>query len=393
MKSFSQTLLNNFDIDADKRVSRLCRVCISVICIVILLNYFGVFVISEVIYPTLFIAIIILFVPTIIYDILHIHRKYLRTFVLSLIVLMSGLLYSILSYHVILMLVFPIVVSCLYCDKRSVYYTLIATSIIIVISHLAALQLKVVPDEPLVTLKGTIIYGILPRMLELIGISVICISVTTKLQKLIKDFADKNEELYEDQQTLISSLAELVEAQSYETGEHIRRVAAYTEIMCKALNMEEEDVWKVTVASMMHDVGKIVVPKDILNKPGKLTAEEFEQIKSHVEYGYNLLKNSPGEIMRLGAEIAQQHHERYDGTGYLYNLKGENINLYARCVAIADVYDALTSKRCYKVAWTPEEARKEIISQAGKQFDPVLTKLFDENFEKFIKVKEIYPDS
>ena len=96
--------------------------------------------------------------------------------------------------------------------------------------------------------------------------------------------------------------------------------------------------------------------------------------------------------MRIAAEIAQQHHERYDGKGYMEGLKEEEINRYARCVAIADVFDALVSKRCYKTSWSPEQARAEIISQSGKQFDPVLVSLFEQHFDEFLQVMEQYPD-
>ena len=96
--------------------------------------------------------------------------------------------------------------------------------------------------------------------------------------------------------------------------------------------------------------------------------------------------------MRIAADIAWQHHERFDGNGYLNGLKGEEIGLYARCVAIADVFDALVSKRCYKTAWAPEDASKEILFQSGKQFDPVLTELFDRHFDEFLSVMEQYPD-
>ena len=96
--------------------------------------------------------------------------------------------------------------------------------------------------------------------------------------------------------------------------------------------------------------------------------------------------------MQVAAGIAKQHHERFDGTGYQSGLDGEHINIYARCVAVADVFDALVSKRCYKKAWTPEQAREEILSQAGRQFDPQITKLFDEHFDEFLAVMDKYPD-
>ena len=256
---------------------------------------------------------------------------------------MAGILYAVLSYHVIIMLVFPVVISCLYCDRKSVLYTTILSIPVMLISHLTAFFLKIVPDEPLVTLHGVLVYGVIPRVIELLAISVICLSVTKKMQRLILSLIQKNRELYEDQQTLVSSLAEILKAQSQETGQHVKRVAAYTEVFCQALGLSEEESWKVSIASMMHDVGKIGVPQDILHKPTSLTEEEFAEVKKHVDYGYRLLKNSPGEIMQIAAR-------------------------------------------------DPEWARSEILSQAGRQFDPKLVKLFDDHFDEFMEVMRRYPD-
>ena len=393
MFNFANNLILDFEKDSDRRISAICRAITVLTIVVILLNMLHVFKISTALYPTLIVSAVILLTPTIFYDILHRHSKVIRYLVLTFLGFMSGLMYSILSYHVIIMLILPVVVSCLYCERTYVVYTTVLSVPVMVVSHLIAFMLKIVPDEPLITLRGVLLYGIIPRVIELVAISVICIGITGKFQRLIAALVKKNNELYEEQQVMVSSLSELVETQSHETGQHVKRVAAYTEILCRAMGLSEEETWKISVASMMHDVGKICVPREILHKPGKLTEDEFSEIKKHVDYGYQLLENSPGEIMQLAASIAKQHHERFDGKGYQNKLEGEHINIFARCVAVADVFDALVRKRCYKKSWTPEQAREEILSQAGHQFDPQITKLFDEHFEEFLKVMENYPDA
>lgn len=393
MINFANNMILDFEKDSDRRLSAICRALTVLTMVVILLNMLHIFKISTALYPTLIVSAVILLMPTIFYNILDMRSKIIRYLVLTLLVFMSGLMYSILSYHVIIMLILPVVVSCLYCERAYVIYTTVLSIPVMVASHLIAFMLKIVPDEPLVTLRGVLLYGIIPRVIELVAISVICIGITDKLQRLIAALVKKNNELYEEQQVMVGSLSELVESQSHETGQHVKRVAAYTEILCRAMGLSEEETWKISVASMMHDVGKICVPREILHKPGKLTDDEFSEIKKHVDYGYKLLENSPGEIMQLAAGIAWQHHERYDGKGYQNNLEGEQINIYARCVAVADVFDALVSKRCYKKAWTPQQARQEILSQAGHQFDPQITKLFDEHFDEFLEVMEKYPDA
>ena len=392
MINFANDLILDFEKDSDRRISAICRVLTVLIIVVILLNMLHVFKISIALYPNLLVSAVILLMPTLFYDILKLRSKFIRYIVLTLLVFMSGLMYSILSYHVIIMLVLPVVVSCLYCKREKVIFTTVLSIPVMAVSHLIAFMLQTVPDEPLVTLQGVLLYGIVPRVIELVAISVICIGITGKFQGLIAALVKKNNELYEEQQVMVSSLSELVETQSHETGQHVKRVAAYTEILCRAMGLSEEETWKVSVASMMHDVGKICVPREILHKSGKLTEEEFSEIKKHVDYGHKLLENSPGEIMQLAASIAGQHHERFDGKGYQNRLEGEHIDIYARCVAVADVFDALVSKRCYKNSWSPEQARDEILSQAGHQFDPQITKLFDEHFDEFLKVMEDYPD-
>ena len=393
MINFANKMLLDFEKDSDRRISGICIVITGLILIVMMLNVIHVFNISPAMYPTLILVSIILMTPTFFFEILNMHSKKIRYMVLTLLVIMSGIMYSILSYHVIIMLVFPVVVSCLYCERIHVIYTTALSVPVMIISHLIAYSLKIVPDEPLVTLRGVLIYGILPRVIELVAISLICIGITGKLQRLITALVKKNNELYEEQQIIVGSLSELVESQSHETGQHVKRVAAYTEILCRAMGLSEEETWKISVASMMHDVGKICVPREILHKPGKLTEEEFSEIKKHVDYGHQLLENSSGEVMRLAANIAWQHHERYDGKGYQNELTGEKIDIYARIVAVADVFDALVSKRCYKKSWTPTQAREEILNQSGRQFDPQITKLFDEHFDEFLKVMEDYPDA
>lgn len=389
--NFSERILVQYESQINHALSRVCRIGAFFMGLAMLLNALHVFIISPIIYPVLTASIIIMLVPTILYDIRHIHNAALKYWFLTLLVFMSGILYAILSYHAIMMLVFPIVVSCMYCDRKCVSYTASLGVLVLIISHLIAYWLKIVPDEPLVSLYAVIVYGIVPRLIEYCVFWIIGISITTWIQKLIAQLILKNNEVYEDQQMLISSLSELVEVQSQETGGHIKRVAGYTGILCEALGYDKEDVWKISTASMMHDVGKLMIPKTIIEKPGKLTSEEYEVVKEHVVYGKRMLEKSLGEVMQIATVIAYQHHERYDGNGYMH-MKGEEIDLNARIVSIADVFDALVSERPYKRAWLPAEAKMEIINQRGKQFDPMLVDLFEENYEKILTVWNQYSD-
>lgn len=392
MKGFSKLLITDYQEKANLTMAFICRIMTVFMSIAIVLNALGIFKISGEIYPTIIASIVILLIPTVLYNFLHLNYLGVRYFVLTLIVLMSGILYSILSYHVIIMLVFPVVISCLYCDTKSVMYASFLSVPVMIASHLVASQLRIVPDEPLVELKDVWLYGILPRVIEFAGVAIICITTAQKIQKLINQLAEKNDALYREQETLVTSLAEMIEAQSQETGKHVKRVSEYTRVLCEALGMSDEEVWEVSSAAALHDVGKIMVPQDIINKPGKLTDEEFAIIKTHVQYGRKLLEKCQGELMHISADIAYHHHERYDGKGYM-GVKGEDIDLYARCVSVADVFDALVSRRPYKKAWSPEEAKAEILSQRGKQFDPNIVDLFEANYDKFLTILQKYPDN
>ena len=392
MHKFSRSMINDFENKADLTMALICRIMMLFFAVIILLNVIGVFVIQPVIYPALICSAIIMFTPTVLYNFLHLNTLGVRYFVLILIVLMSGVLYSILSYHVIAMLVFPVVISCLYSDTKSVVFTSVLGVPVIIIAHFIAFALKIVPDEPLVTIKGVVLFGIVPRLIEYAGFVVICCFTAAKIQELINGLAQKNDELYNEQESIITSLAELIEAQSQETGQHVKRVSEYTKILCEALGMPDEEVWKVSTAAALHDAGKMIIDQNILNKPGKLTAEEFDIVKQHVAYGKKLLEKNTGELMRIAANIAYHHHEKYDGNGYM-GIKGENIDRYARCVSVADVFDALVSRRPYKEPWTPEAAYEEIVSQSGKQFDPAVVEAFKNNFDKFREVLQKYPDN
>ena len=191
MINFANNLILDFEKDSDLRISGICRAITGLILIVIMLNVFNVFNISSALYPTLIAASVILMTPTLFFEVLKKRSKKIRYMVLTLLVIMSGLMYSILSYHVIIMLVLPVVVSCLYCERANVIYTTVLSIPVMIISHLIAYSLKIVPDEPLVTLRGVLIYGILPRVIELIAISLICIGITGKLQRLITALVKK----------------------------------------------------------------------------------------------------------------------------------------------------------------------------------------------------------
>lgn len=242
---------------------------------------------------------------------------------------------------------------------------------------------------------GCIAQGLNPNLKT----TYICVSLAMLLFYLHNDglvqqsmFDQINEQIAyfgRTQQRMMSGLAEIIEVRDENTGQHVVRTANYVRILAlKARNSNyHSDILTDDYISMMvqcaylHDVGKVAVPDAILNKPGKLTNEEFEVIKTHTTQGGRIIESIMGDVvdpdyLACTKEIAIFHHERWDGAGYPIGLIGEEIPLCARIMAIADVYDALTAKRVYKNAMSPEKAIAIIASDAGSHFDPVLANLF-----------------
>jgi putative two-component system response regulator len=171
------------------------------------------------------------------------------------------------------------------------------------------------------------------------------------------------------------------------TGMHVIRVGHICSTLARTIGMSEDDCKKYLLAAPMHDIGKVATPDNILLKPGPLTSDEYEVMKLHTTAGYEILKGSASEMLQLAAEIARTHHERYDGNGYPRKLKGSEIPLSGRLCSIADVFDALTSTRPYKEAWTIEAALAHIDTANGTQFDPELVDLFHDCLNEIIEIK------
>lgn len=200
------------------------------------------------------------------------------------------------------------------------------------------------------------------------------------------------DEMEETQKDFVYRLGEAIEVRSAETGNHVKRVAEFAGLMARRYGLADDEVNAIRLAAPIHDIGKLAIPDAILNKPGKLTVEEFRIIKTHTTIGYDMLKSSRRPITRAAAIIALQHHERYDGLGYPMGLKDHEIHIFGRIVALADVFDALGSRRVYKEAWDMKRIVDYIIQNRGTQFDPVFTDIMMNNLDDFINIKETLPD-
>jgi len=177
-----------------------------------------------------------------------------------------------------------------------------------------------------------------------------------------------------------------------ETGNHVIRMAEYSRLIARQLGLDEDECETIELAAPMHDIGKIGIPDQILLKPGKLSVEEFAIIKQHTYIGYEILKDSPSKYIQMGAVIALGHHEKFNGSGYPQGLREEDIPLVARIVAVADVYDALSSKRCYKAAWSHHDVLNMINEQSGQHFDPRCVQAFISQLEEVRTIQARFTD-
>ncbi|WP_404340452.1 two-component system response regulator [Pseudoalteromonas mariniglutinosa] len=198
------------------------------------------------------------------------------------------------------------------------------------------------------------------------------------------------EQLKQAHVDLVERLGRAAEYKDTDTGEHIVRMSQYSKLLALAYGLSEQQAELIKQAAPMHDVGKIGIPDAILLKPGRLTADEFACMQQHAVIGAKILANSSSPLLQLAHTLALEHHEKWDGSGYPYGLKAEQISLEARIVMIADVFDALTSVRPYKKAWSVNDAIEFMSQQAGKHFDPRLIGLFIEQLDNIVAIRDAY---
>lgn len=199
-------------------------------------------------------------------------------------------------------------------------------------------------------------------------------------------------EIVQRERETVVRLSKAAEYRDPETGAHILRMAHYSELIAKGMGLSPAEQELLLEAAPMHDIGKVGIADNILLKPGRLTPDEFEIMKQHAIFGYEILKGSSSRVLQTGAEIARAHHEKFDGSGYPNNLAGDAIPIFSRIVAVADVFDALTSERPYKKAWTLERAAEHIKASVGTHFDPQCVAAFFENWDKVLEIRQRFQD-
>ncbi|MDO9492992.1 HD domain-containing phosphohydrolase [Acetobacterium sp.] len=263
---------------------------------------------------------------------------------------------------------------------------------------LKAYQLSNVPEgstiinEPVTYFEKNktliILFSVITGVLVMIiGLLLYAIREKNNLNQKTIEIADLNQEIVDTQKVLITKLGAVIETRSFETANHVKRVARVSAFLAKEYGLSERDVAILTAVSPMHDVGKIGIGENILHKPGRLSEQEFEIMKYHTSIGYEILKNPEREMLRYASLVALEHHEKWGGGGYPSGKSGDDIHVFARITAIADVYDALRSIRVYKDAWSQEDAVAYLIAEKGNFFEPKLVNIFMANIEQIETIR------
>ncbi|WP_457673432.1 HD-GYP domain-containing protein [Thiolapillus sp.] len=298
------------------------------------------------------------------------------------------------------------VLAALLLDCRSGYLVSVVSTLVLLV--LALLDLVLSLDWVMLLREGQGLFMVIVSNYLTLSIVVVFIigRLLNSLEGTLDALRQGTRELELTQAATVDTMASLAEYRDLETGNHIVRTRHYVQLLARQLQqhspvhasrLDDETVELLSRSAPLHDIGKVGVPDNILLKPGKLTADEFEEMKKHTEYGCEALMHAEEKLgsnhfLRLAAEIAWTHHERWDGNGYPRGLGGENIPLSGRIMAVADVYDALISRRVYKEASTHEEAMDYIIAHAGRRFDPEVVKAFQAVADEFRAVARQFAD-
>ncbi len=391
-----------------------------------ILNLLDVFIIDSKIflYAVLSVTIVAL-ISLAIQFVLDFNKEYVKYILLFLTILIYAFINSFLTYHTMISFIFPIIFSAQYRSKRVITYTYILSTLSIIFSVVFGYYFGLCDANMLVYTKDktsefikkfsysdiikdpdwfrNILYFAIPKSLVIMGVIPMVIhlnSVIDKRTEKLIETQNKNlklsKEIVENQQHIIVSLASVIESRDQITGDHIKNTAKYVEFLVdKMINnklyvdeLNAEYALLVVEAAPLHDIGKIHIPDAILCKNGKLTIEEYEEMKKHPEYGFELLSNFDDTLtdvnyLGITKEVCLYHHERYDGKGYPMGLSGNHIPLCARIMAVADVLDALLSKRQYKEAYSFEKTFAILKEESGKQFDPIVLSALLDNWDEF----------
>ncbi|MCM1500343.1 MAG: HD-GYP domain-containing protein [Clostridium sp.] len=338
-------------------------------------------------------CLLLLLIPSVLVNVIHLEKQWVKYYVILCTLAVVFLLSLFVAYDFVVLLILTLLIATLYCDRKLIVITTLVDCFCVLGTLL--LRYYFIECDDLLkeydSLTSALIYGGFLRIVLILVATLFSYYIVDRNMVMLNKTIEANNDLVHSQEELIYAFAEISESKSKVTGEHIRRVSEYMKVLGRASGFTTDYVDKLAVAAMMHDIGKLMIPEEILDKPDRLTEEEYAIMKNHVLYGEALLAKCPGDIMQIAKTIALEHHEKWDGSGYL-GMKGEDISYISRLMAVCDVFDALTSQRYYKDGWSLEETYNEIVRLKGIHFDPDVVDLFVENFDEFKEILQKLPD-
>lgn len=375
---------------ANHIVAKVMQITFLIFTLIYILDLVGIFIVDLTIMTVAYIgSSILLLLPTLLIKILKNDKGYIKYVNVIAAAIFTTLLSITLTYHVVVIYVYPIAIASLYFSKQ---LNIIATAMTVIgvsFGQIAAFYLDTLQDDNFLTLDYVVVYGILPRALVLIAIAAIFTMLASRTANLLSTLLRKEVQLSHSHNEMVMGFATLVENKDGSTGGHIKRTTAYVKLLAEELRnrgfykeeLTDEYLENLYRAAPMHDIGKIAVPDLVLQKPGKLTDEEFEVIKTHTVKGGNIIKDTFGHLeneqyTNMAFEVARYHHEKWNGKGYPDGLKRKEIPLGARIMAIADVFDAVSEKRCYRDAMPLDKCFEIISDGSGQAFEPLLVEVF-----------------
>lgn len=383
-------VLSENEKQANHIVAKVMGITFLILTVVFILNLSGVFIVKGTIMATVyFVSSVLLLLPAALTYVMKLENRYMKYVNVLSASMFVMLLCVMLTYHVVVIYVYPIAIASLYFSKK---LNILATTLTVVgvsVGQIAAFYMDTVKDENFTELYETVVWGIIPRALILIAVAVIFTMLCERTVALLKKLMTASGRLAHYHKEMVMGFATLVENKDGSTGGHIKRTTMYVQLLAEELHhlgyYEEEltpdYIKNLCMAAPMHDIGKISVPDVILQKPGKLTEEEFSKIKLHTENGGRIIEETFGHLgneqyARIAYEVARFHHEKWNGKGYPDGLKRKEIPLCARIMAIADVFDAVSEKRCYRDAMPIDKCFEIIQEGSGQDFEPVLVEVF-----------------
>lgn len=378
-------------------INQISARCMRVIAVVLLIAFCYCYFVTDLDFTLMIIffatAIFVALIPTLIINVFKFDKSPLTKHIVILcICIICTIMMTLLSSYAFPIMLFPILMASLYYNQTLVLFASLLVSAGIFLSNVLSLHFKdIFIGNQFDDVYDSLIGYVIPHIVVVYFMSIVAYFIVQRNSMMINTAIETAVTMENNQKGLIYSFAEISESKSKFTGEHIKRVAEYMRVLGKASGFDDDYLDKLCTASMMHDIGKLMISEEILDKPDKLTDEEYQIMKNHVLYGEALLEKCPGEMMHLACVLAKEHHERWDGTGYL-GMKGEEIAYISRLMAVCDVFDALTSDRYYKKGWSLEDTFDEIIRLSGKHFDPKVVKLFIQHFDEFKAIHNKIPD-